>query len=427
MSAGVSPRIRQRDIRVYADWLGLDTPKLVGILSATPARGKEIFSFEYDRPWLSSNMTAHLDPDLQLFGGPQHLTDKDKTNFGLFLDSSPDRWGRVLMRRREAALARSQRRPEVPLLESDYLLGVYDRYRMGGLRFKLTETGNFLDDNEELACPPWTSLRALEQASFQLESNANDDPVTLKWLNMLISPGASLGGARPKASIADPKGNLWIAKFPSRQDTCDVGAWERVVNELAVQAGLNVAESMTQALSKPYRTYLTKRFDRKKNHRIHFASAMTLLGHHDGDGHDTGVSYLELAEFLMQHGAQTDQDLEELWRRIVFYIGVSNADDHLRNHGFLLTGRGWVLSPAYDINPVPTAHGLSLNINENDNALAVDLAMEVIPFFRLSPKRANAIVAKIRKATSTWRAAAARNKISASEQERMSKAFRVMS
>jgi serine/threonine-protein kinase HipA len=416
---------QSRSILVYADWVGLGQQTRMGTLYANQMRGKEVFSFEYNDAWLQSKNNLSLDPDLQLYSGPQYLVE-GKTNFGIFLDSSPDRWGRVLMDRREAVLARKEERKPKTLFETDYLLGVFDGYRMGALRFKASEEGVFLNDNKQMASPPWTSIRELEQASLRLEEEDGDDIEKLKWLNLLMAPGSSLGGARPKASVLDEKGHLWIAKFPSKNDGRDVGAWEMVVHELAVKAGLNVAESKTGKFYSQQHTFLTKRFDRTaKGERAHFASAMTLLGYTDGTNHEAGASYLELAEFIIRHGAKANEDLEELWKRIVFYICVGNTDDHLRNHGFLLTESGWILSPAYDINPVEKPTGLSLNISEKDNSLDLNLALEVAPYFRVSAKRASEVIRVVKKSVGQWRALAEKHGISKTERDRMVNAFTV--
>jgi serine/threonine-protein kinase HipA len=413
----------QRTIQAYAHWAKLDRPTLIGYLNATQLRGKEIFYFQYSDDWLKSGLVQNLDPDLQLYLGPQYLAE-GKSNFGIFLDSSPDRWGRVLMERREAVMARKQGRKAKALFETDYLLGVFDGHRMGAIRFKESDEGPFLNDNKEMATPPWTSIRELEQASLHVEMDDLKDDEKLKWLNMLTAPGSSLGGARPKASVLDTKGHLWIAKFPSKNDSRDIGAWEMVVHELALLAGLNVAESRTGTYYGKQHTFLTKRFDRnKKGERIHFASAMTLLGHTDGTDFQSGVSYLNLVEFISKNGATVSSDLEELWRRILFSICVRNTDDHLRNHGFLLTERGWVLSPAYDINPVETGTGLSLNISENDNSLDVSLAKEVAPYFRVSEKRGNEIIKVVKKAVEQWSVVAKKYGISKSERDVMARAF----
>lgn len=394
----------------------------MGMLSASPAKGKESFSFEYADAWLKSGFSQMIDPDLQLYSGAYYPRG-NKPNFGVFLDSCPDRWGRVLMQRREAAMAKQEGRPAKKLLESDFLLGVYDEHRMGALRFKLENDGPFLNDNKAMAAPPWTSLRELEYASLKFEEDNTDDPKYLKWVAMLIAPGSSLGGSRPKASVMDAHSNLWIAKFPSRNDDKDIAAWEMVTNQLATTAGLNVAEGKLLQFKSKYHTYLTKRFDRATTgERIHFASAMTLLGHIDGED-ASGASYLELMEFISRHGASVEKDLEELWRRIVFSICVKNTDDHLRNHGFLLTQKGWLLSPAYDINPNEYGRGLSLNITEADNSLDLDLAMEISGYFRLSERKALQIIKKVGAVVKDWKKVAANYKIPNAERERMSAAF----
>ena len=415
----------KREIYVYAHWQPISEPILMGMLGAERLRGKEIFSFEYDEGWLKSKHAQVLDPDLQLFGGKQFLYEDRKSNFGLFLDSSPDRWGRELMRRREAAEARRDNCKEKTFFETDYLLGVFDGHRMGGLRFKIDVNGPFLSNNKALASPPWTSIRELEQISLRLEEDdVSKDPEYIKWLNMLVAPGSSLGGARPKASVVDDKGNLWIAKFPSKNDDSDTGAWEMVVQKLAQQAGINMAESKAQKFTSNHHTFLTKRFDRTESgSRIHFASAMTLLGYTDGQDYTDGISYLELAEFISTNGCVVQEDLEQLWRRIVFSICVSNIDDHLRNHGFILNQNGWRLSPAYDINPVETGNGLKLNISENDNALDLNLAMEVIPYFRLNETQAQTIIQEVTQAIATWETEARLLGLSNREIELKARAF----
>jgi len=421
----MAKKLPKQNIFVFADWKGMEDPIFMGTLHSERLRGKQLFSFEYDKKWLHSPFVQILDPDLQLYSGPQYLNDESKTNFGIFLDSSPDRWGRILMRRREAALARKEGRPEETLFETDYLLGVYDKHRMGAIRFKNKPDGPFINDNNDLAAPPWTSIRELEEISLRLEENdVVDDPEYLKWLNMLVAPGSSLGGARPKAGVLDKDKHLWIAKFPSKSDQTDIGGWEMVVNELAKKAGLNIAKGMAKKFSSSHHTFLTKRFDRnEKGERIHFASAMTLLGYTDGQNHEDGASYLELVEFITQYGANINNDLEELWRRIVFNICVSNTDDHLRNHGFILSKNGWLLSPAYDINPIETGLGLKLNISENDNSLDLELAMQVCEYFRLTDKKAKQIIFDVTKAVKDWRNIANKYKLSRTEQEIKAKAF----
>jgi serine/threonine-protein kinase HipA len=396
---------------------------MIGTLNVVRTKGHGVFSFKYNKEWIKNGKAQGLDPDLQFYTGPQYLS-KDKSNFGIFMDSSPDRWGKELMRRREAILARQQERKPKTLFEEDYLLGVYDLHRMGGLRFKISGSDNFQHEDQGLAAPPWTSLRELEHASLEFENDMLQDEQALQWINMLIAPGASLGGARPKASVTDEQGHLWIAKFPSVKDTTNVGAWEMLVAELAADNNINIAQSIIKKFNSKYNTFLSKRFDRTNDgNRLHFASAMTLLGKADGADAMTGVSYLDVVQFIMERGAAPNPDLEQLWRRIVFSIAIKNTDDHLRNHGFLLTESGWRLSPAYDINPVYFGTGLSLNISSDDNSLDFDLALSVAEYFRLTGSKARSIVTQAKETVSKWTALANKYQIPRQEQEQMSVAF----
>lgn len=413
-----------REILVYADWKGLPGPLVMGVLRAEVIRGSEVFSFEYSQDWLSSGYAQSIDPDLHMYKGPQYLAD-GKSNFGLFLDSSPDRWGRMLMKRREAIKARKEGAAPVRLLESDYLLGVNDETRMGALRFKWEESGDFLETQEGVKIPPITSIRELEYASNRIEDDDFfDHNESNKWLQLIMAPGSSLGGARPKASVKDTKGNLWIAKFPSKHDDRDSGVWELLANCVASKIGIRVAEAKASKYSERH-TFLTKRFDRLGgNQRIHFASAMTLLGYKDGHSHREGGSYLELIELIERYGARPDEDIRELWRRIVYSVGVSNTDDHLRNHGFLLSARGWILSPAFDINPNEEGLGLSLNITEEDNSLSYELCLEVAEYFRWAISDAKEFVRLTQKEISKWNIVAKDLGISKREISQLEGAFR---
>lgn len=419
-------KIHPQYIEVYAHWADLIQPAFMGILHAVTVRGKEIFSFEYNHDWLKNNQSRNIDPSLQLLQGKQYAP-KGQENFGIFLDSSPDRWGRFLMNRREALLARKESRQTRKLLEVDYLLGVFDEHRMGALRFRNDSKGPFLDNNKNFASPPWTSLRELENASLELEkTDAEENPSYSKWLQMLIAPGGSLGGARPKASVVDEHDHLWIAKFPSGSDENNIGAWEMVVNKLAQKASIVIAEAKAEKFYSQHHTFLSKRFDRTNmGERIHFASAMTLLQRTDGDDASKGASYLELAEFILQQGAAPTQDLEQLWRRIVFFVCISNVDDHLRNHGFILQSNGWRLSPAFDINPNAGGDGLKLNISETDNSQDLSLVREVAEYFRITAKKADEIIHEVVSATKQWRKEANHMGISSSEQNHMARAFRI--
>ena len=371
---------KEKTIFVYDDF-SMQNPTLMGILYVNSLKGEESYSFEYDREWLKkTSLKITLDPELMPYSGRQYPF--GKAIFGLFSDSSPDRWGRVLMNKRERILAEKEGRKPAKLYDSDYLLGVYDETRLGGIRFKTEPNGAFLSDDKETAAPPWASLRTLEEASRNFEND--DTALSEKWLNQLIRPGSSLGGARPKATVIDPKEQLWIAKFPSKNDENDTGAWEMVTHDLAELCGLHVPEAKLEKFSNLGSTYLVKRFDRSLNKRIHFASAMTLLGKTDGASAADGTSYLDIADFMKSYGAQPKQDLVELWKRIVFNMAVSNTDDHLRNHAFIFTENGWRLSPLYDVNPVPYGDELSLNVDEEDNSINIDLAIEASVRFGIS-------------------------------------------
>ena len=410
----------EKIIYVYADFLPYHN-ELIGKLYASGTKGREFYSFEYDAKWLSHEGTF-LDPDLQLYKGRQYVND-NKNIFGLFADSCPDRWGRLLMKRREAIRAKKADEKPKKLVESDFLLGVYDQARMGGLRFKTEIDGDFLSNDKEFVTPPWTSLRKLEQATAAFENG--DSVLEEKWLKQLIAPGSSLGGARPKASVMAPDGSLWIAKFPSKNDEQNTGAWEMVVHDLAVMCGLDVPEAKLEKFSKLGSTYLVKRFDREGEQRIHFSSAMTMLGKKDGAGAVDGSSYLEIASFLKANGATPQKDLLELWKRIVFSMAVSNTDDHFRNHGFILSQEGWILSPLYDVNPDIYGDNLSLNVNADDSRIDFDLAIESALYYGVTEVQAIQIVDDIKQIVcDNWRNIAKKYGISRGEIERMEPAFR---
>ncbi|MFA5818459.1 MAG: type II toxin-antitoxin system HipA family toxin [Bacteroidales bacterium] len=408
------------DIWVYAHWIGMPEPKCIGILSAHFGKGRKSFSFEYDPQWISSEEQLLLDPDLGWYSGTQFPNGKD--NFGIFLDSMPDSWGRTLMQRREPQRAKEEGRGPRKLHNIDFLLGVYDESRMGALRFKLDPNGPFLETDSSTTTPPWTSLGELQKAVKNIESDDNDDAIR-DWILMLLGPGSSLGGARPKANFLDKENNLWIAKFPSKNDTIDKAAWEFLANRLALRAGINMSDSKISIISGNYNTFITKRFDRVKKERIHFASAMTMTGYSEEALRDKKASYLEIAEFIKFSGADNTEDLHQLWKRIVFNISVSNTDDHLRNHGFLLTNKGWRLSPAYDINPSTDKYGLALNIDMDNNALDFDLAKSVGDFFMLNTDKMEEILEQVKSVIKNWRSFATAIGIPRQEQDRMESAF----
>ena len=409
------------DIFVYAHWIGMNEPKCIGILSAQRAKGKKAFSFEYDQDWIHSKEQLLLDPDIGWYSGQQYPNKKE--NFGVFFDSMPDTWGRTLMKRRAAQNAKAGSKPTI-LYDIDFLLGVHDECRMGALRFKLDKEGPFLDNNIHSAIPPMSSIKELQYAVKILESDEDSEAVK-KWLAILIAPGSSLGGARPKANVRDEKGELWIAKFPSQSDMIDKAAWEFLAYRLALMAGIEISESRIEKISGKHHTFFTKRFDRYKSERIHFASAMTMTGNNEDTLKEKTASYLDIAEFIQYFGAQNKKDLNQLWRRIVFNIAISNTDDHLRNHGFVLTEKGWILSPAYDLNPSVDKNGLSLNIDTENNALDFNLAKSVGEHFHLLPDQMEKITNDVFSAIRNWKEIAQEIGISRAEIEMMAPAFSV--
>lgn len=412
------------DIWVYAHWIGMPAPKTIGVLSAQQAKGRKAFSFSYDPDWIASDAQLLLDPDIAWYSGQQYPLGKE--NFGVFLDSMPDTWGRTLMKRREALKAKEQGYKAPTLYDIDFLLGVHDLSRMGALRFKREPDEPFLDNDSVAPTPPWASIRELQHGAELIEMN-EDTAEVRKWLAMLMAPGSSLGGARPKANILDEAGHPWIAKFPSKNDTIDKAAWEYLAYCLAGHAGIQMAESKIEHIAGPYRTFFTKRFDREKEERIHFASAMTMTGKSEELIRDEHPSYLDIVEFIQFSGSRNhiDEDLHQLWRRLVFNIFISNTDDHLRNHGFILTDAGWRLSPAFDINPSTDKDGLALNVDMDNNMLDIELAKSVGIYFRLNEKEMSHIIADIRSAVAGWQKLATEIGIPRGEQIVMSQAFKV--
>lgn len=396
----------QEDIRVGKLWFHI--------------RGhKESASFEYDKQWLHHPERFALDPSLQLTEGAFH-TGLGVSIFGGFGDSAPDRWGRVLMRRFEAAKAKDQKRAPKTLFEIDYLLGVNDEARQGALRFSVSPDETlFLAPQDNISIPPLVELPKLLSATerFMADHESAED------LKLLLAPGSSLGGARPKASIRDRDGTLAIAKFPRCEDEFHTVVWEAVSLTLAKKAGIQVPAHRLETICGKS-VLIIKRFDRDgEGNRIPFLSAMSMLGGHDNEQH----SYLEIAYALAQQGAAPEEDMEELWRRIVFTIMVSNTDDHLRNHGFVYERyKGWRLSPAYDINPTPleiAPHMLTTSIDFNDNAASLETAIRVAKEFRLKQEKALRIIQKVASSVQQWRLVASRFGLSKQECDRMSSAF----
>lgn len=404
-----------REIEVFVNLEGQDL--FVGRLWSRTNKGRESASFEYDETWVRSEYRFPLEPLLSIDTGLHH-TQTGKPLFGAIGDSAPDRWGRTLMRRSERKAAEREGRTPRTLMELDYLLMVDDGIRQGALRFRARGTSEFLARTER-KIPPLIELPKLLTASGRVLKETD----TYEDLRLLLAPGSSLGGARPKAAVIDSDHSLAIAKFPHNSDEYSVELWSALALDLAKKAGI-VVPSYRIVDAAGQQVLLVKRFERDGDKRIPFLSAMSMIGASENEEH----SYLELADAIRQHGADVRSDLPQLWRRILFNVLVSNLDDHLRNHAFLYDSlkRGWRLSPVYDINPVPVdikPRFLSLMIDERDNTASFDIVMEVGEYFGLEKSEMKSIVVEVSSAVSLWRDAAAKSEISKNEISRMASAF----
>ncbi len=391
---------------VYADFDWLKDVELIGELGYESLRGSDSYCFKYDDEWLKKHGSLFLSEDLNNYPGQQY-TQPGKDIFGCFSDALPDRWGRTLLNRREQILAEEERRPIRHLSSYDYLIGIDDYSRMGGFRFKEDKEGGFINVSESLRIPPLTDLRELIVASQEVERSEESNVLPdKKWLVQLVQPGSSLGGARPKASVIDTDKVLYVAKFPSRNDDYDVALWEHLFHLLAQKAGINVALTSVVRTSEKHHTLLSRRFDRTQTgKRIHFASAMTLLGLADGDNATTGHGYLDIVDFILQSCTNVDENLRELYRRVAFNICVGNTDDHFRNHGFLLTAKGWTISPAYDMNPTLNEYQ-SLLINSTTNKSDLNILLDSSKEYMLARATAEKIISGVITAIKGWRALA---------------------
>jgi serine/threonine-protein kinase HipA len=392
-----------KTLYVYADFDWLPVPELIGELNYESLRGSDSYGFKFDSCWLRNHGGLFLSDDINNYPGMQY-TQPGRDIFGCFADALPDRWGRTLLNRREQVLAIAESRPVKRLSSFDYLTGIDDFSRMGGFRFKDRPDGEFINVSKSLRIPPLTNIRELIIASQEIESREEENLLPdMKWIAQLVQPGSSLGGARPKASVVDENKSLYVAKFPSRKDDYDVGLWEHLAHQLAEKAGINAAKTRAIATGDKYHTLLSKRFDRTDDgRRIHFASAMTLLGLADGDDATNGYGYLDIVDFIVQHCCDVEANLQELFRRVAFNICIGNTDDHFRNHGFLLTTRGWTLSPAYDMNPTLNNHQ-SLMITANTNRSDLGLLLDACEEYMLTRTTAEHIIEEVKMAMATWR------------------------
>mgnify|MGYP004702797685 CR=1 FL=1 len=412
-----------KKLLVYADLDWLKEIEFIGELSYESLRGSDSYGFKYDEQWLKKHGGLFLSEDLNSYPGLQY-TQPGKEVFGCFSDALPDRWGRTLLNRREQVMAIQEGRLVRRLTSFDYLMGIDDSSRMGGFRFKETQDGDFINSNSTLRIPPLTSISELIYASKEIEkSEEKNELPDKKWLNQLILPGSSLGGARPKASVVDKERRLFIAKFPSHKDDYDVGLWEHFSHLLASRAGINASTTDFISTSDKFHTLLSRRFDRTNTgKRIHFASAMTLLGLSDGANAGSENGYLDIVDFIIQHCTEVSQNLQELFRRVAFNICIANSDDHFRNHGFLLTPKGWTLSPAYDMNP--TQNGFqSLLISSSSNKADLSVLMDACEDYMIKREVAIQIISEVIDAVADWKPIASRLGISKREMDVFGKTF----
>jgi len=402
---------------VFADFDWLKEPRLIGELSYESLRGSDSYGFCYNDEWLKDYGGLFLSDDLNNYPGQQYTT-PGKDIFGCFSDALPDRWGRTLINRREQIMAKEEKRPVRRLSSFDYLIGIEDYSRMGGFRFKESIDGDYINASEILRIPPLTDIRELIAASSEIEKSEEENRLPeMCWIAQLVQPGSSLGGARPKASVIDENRILYIAKFPSRKDNYDTGLWEHFSHLLAKKAGIHAAETRVIFTNDKYHTLLSRRFDRKEDgKRVHFASAMTLLGLNDGDNANTGHGYLDIVDFILQNCTNVEDNLQELYRRVAFNICIGNTDDHFRNHGFLLTAKGWTLSPAYDMNPTLNEYQ-SLLVSSTSNKAELSILLDACEDYMLNRKIAEKIISEVIEVVKRWREIATRLSISKREMD----------
>jgi len=412
-----------KKLLVYADFDWLKEIVCLGELSYESLRGSDSYGFTFDDAWLKKHGNLFLSVDLNNYPGRQY-TLPGKDLFGCFSDALPDRWGRTLLNRREQILAMEEKRPVRRLSSYDYLTGIDDFSRMGGFRFKETTEGDFINTSNRLRIPPLSYIRDLMHASQEIEKSEEENQLPdKKWLTQLVQPGSSLGGARPKASIINTDNRLWVAKFPSRKDDYDAGLWEHFCHLLARKAGVNAASTQVISTGDKYHTMLSCRFDRTvAGRRIHFASAMSLSGLSDGDNAGTGHGYLDIVDFILQSCTDVEANLKELFCRVAFNICIGNSDDHFRNHGFLLTSKGWTLSPAYDMNPTFNEYQ-SLLISRSSNKADLNILLDACEDYMLNKTTATQIIAEVAGTVKGWKSLTATLGISQREMDMFGEVF----
>jgi serine/threonine-protein kinase HipA len=402
------------DVEVHIDLDGQS--RRVGLLRRNVVRRTETVTFQYDDGWLDDNNCFSIEPALALTRGV-FPPPRGQPIFGSIGDSAPDTWGRRLMQRAERRQGERDGRAIRTLTETDYLIGVSDETRLGALRFRWV-------DDETFQAPPRSGVPALIELGrlLQITERIMRDEETDEDLQLILAPGSSLGGARPKASVIDQHGHLSIAKFPKETDDYSIETWEEIAMRLAGRAGIATPHhELVQVAGKA--VLLSRRFDRSGGTRVPFLSAMAMTGSRDGEH----GSYPEIVDTLTRHGAQAKVDAQALYRRMVFNVLISNVDDHLRNHGFLWLRRtGWSLSPAFDLNPTPTdlkARILTTNIDLDEGTCSVDLAESAAEYFGLGLAQARTVIKEVAAATATWRTVAKETGARPAEINRMASAF----
>lgn len=412
-----------KKLLVYADFDWLKEIVCLGELSYESLRGSDSYGFTFDDAWLKKHGNLFLSMDLNNYPGRQYTLPR-KDLFGCFSDALPDRWGRTLLNRREQILAMEEKRPVRRLSSYDYLTGIDDFSRMGGFRFKETTEDDFINTSNRLRIPPLSYIRDLMHASQEIEKSEEENQLPdKKWLTQLVQPGSSLGGARPKASIINTDNRLWVAKFPSRKDDYDAGLWEHFCHLLARKAGVNAASTQVISTGDKYHTMLSCRFDRTvAGRRIHFASAMSLSGLSDGDNAGTGHGYLDIVDFILQSCTDVEANLKELFCRVAFNICIGNSDDHFRNHAFLLTSKGWTLSPAYDMNPTFNEYQ-SLLISRSSNKADLNILLDACEDYMLNKTTATQIIAEVAGTVKGWKSLTATLGISQREMDMFGEVF----
>lgn len=402
------------EIEVWINWQS--QCRQLGVLRRQPGRGRETVSFQYDDRWLSSADAFSIDASLRL-GRGLFVPSAGQEMFGTLGDSAPDQWGRRLMRRAERRRAEREGQTPRTLFETDYLMGVADETRLGALRFRCAGEPMF-QASTQAGVPRLIKLSRLLGVTERILRDEETD----EDLHMIFAPGSSLGGARPKASVIDQQGHLSIAKFPKENDEYSIETWEEIALRLAQKAGIRTpVHQLVNVAGKA--VMLSRRFDRVGSHRIPFMSAMSMTGSRDGES----GSYLDIVDALAEFGAQAREDRIELYRRMVFNVLISNVDDHLRNHGFLmLSQQGWTLSPAYDLNPTPQdlkPRVLTTHIDYEDGTCSVELLREVAPLFGLKTADADQMISQVAQVTRLWVEVAQSVGARATEIKRMASAF----